>query len=51
LGNTRAGGRNAKGNDVVDNKLRVKDIAAELGIGNKDVMQACRDLDIRSEAI
>jgi translation initiation factor IF-2 len=31
---------------VVDNKLRVKDIAAELGIGNKDVMQACRDLDI-----
>jgi translation initiation factor IF-2 len=31
---------------VVDSKLRVKDIAAELGIGNKDVMQACRDLDI-----
>ncbi|WP_461211130.1 translation initiation factor IF-2 [Desulfocurvus sp. DL9XJH121] len=28
------------------NKLRVKDIAAELGIGNKELIQACRELDI-----
>ena len=44
-GRSQAGGKNAKGVNVSE-KIRVRELAAELGIGNKEILTLLRQLDI-----